>query len=65
MAGTTDALPVKLIEIFVDGTKVYQANLAAIMVRWPMSTGLHRVTVRARDYVNQPFAASVNVSVGP
>ncbi len=65
MAGTRDLLPVKLIEIFLDGKKVYQANLAAIMVRWPMSAGTHRVTVRARDYVNQPFSASVNVSVGP
>ncbi len=65
MAGTRDLLPVKLIEIFLDGKKMYQANLAAIMVRWPMSAGTHRVTVRARDYVNRPFSASVNVSVGP
>ncbi len=47
MAGTRDTLPVKLIEIFVDGAKVYQAKLSAIMVRWPMSAGIHRVTVRA------------------
>jgi hypothetical protein len=65
MAGTTDKLPVKLIEIFVDGTKVHQANLSAIMVRLPMVAGAHLVTVRAHDYVNQPFSASVNVSVGP
>ncbi len=65
MAGARDTLPVKLVEIFVDGIKVYQAKLAAIMVRWPMSAGTHQVTVRARDYVNQPFSASVNVSVGP
>jgi len=65
MAGTRDLLPVKLIEIFVDGTKVYQAKLSAIMVRWPINSGTHRVTVRAHDYVNPPFSASVNVSVGP
>jgi hypothetical protein len=65
MAGTRDTLPVKLIEIFVDGTKVYEANLSAIMVRRKMSVGAHRITVRARDYVNPPFNASVNVSVGP
>ncbi len=65
MAGTRDTLPVKLTELFVDGSKVYEAKLAAIMVRWPMSLGTHQVTVRGHDYVNQPFSASVNVSVGP
>jgi hypothetical protein len=65
MAGTRDTLPVKLTELFVDGSKVYEAKLAAIMVRWPMSVGTHKITVRGHDYVNQPFSASVNVSVGP
>jgi len=65
MAGTTDSTPVKLIEVYIDGSKVYQAQLSAIMARLALSTGLHRITVQANDYVNPAFRSTVMVKSGP
>jgi hypothetical protein len=65
MAGTTDSTPVKLIQVYVDGSKVYQAQLSAVMARLAMSTGVHRVTVQATDYVNPAFRSTVMVNIGP
>jgi hypothetical protein len=65
MAGTTDSTPVKLIQVYVDGSKVYQAQLSALMARLALSTGLHRITVQANDYVNPAFRSTVMVNIGP
>ena len=65
MAGTTDSTPVKLIQVYVDGSKVYQAQLSALMARLALNTGLHRITVQANDYVNPAFSSTVMVNIGP
>jgi beta-propeller repeat-containing protein/Big-like domain-containing protein len=65
MAGTTDSTPVKLIQVYVDGSKVYQAQLSAVMARLTLSKGVHRVTVQANDYVNPAFRSTVMVNIGP
>jgi hypothetical protein len=65
MAGTRDSTPVKVIQIYVDGSKAYEANLSAIMARLPLNPGPHRITVQADDYVRPPFSSTINVNVGP
>ena len=65
MAGTWDSRKVKVIQVFVDGTKKYQAPLASLDIRLPMTTGSHRVTVQAIDTANAVFKASHTITVGP
>ena len=65
MAGTRDVTPVRLIQVYIDGQKAYQARLSAIDVRLPLSLGPHRVTVQAYDTANIVFKKTINVTVIP
>lgn len=49
IAGTRDARAVRLLQVYVDGTKRYEAPLSAIDVKLSLATGTHRLTVQGFD----------------
>jgi hypothetical protein len=63
IAGTTDATPVKLTQVYLDGKKIYETPLSAIAVRLPISKGPHRLTVQALDTNNVFFKGTLFVTV--
>lgn len=63
IAGTTDSTPVKLLQIYVDGAKKYEAALAAAYVTLSLPAGSHRITAQAIDTSNRIFKKSVTVTV--
>jgi hypothetical protein len=63
IAGSTDSTPVKLLQIYVDGKKAYEAALTAVYVSLPVSAGSHRITAQAVDTNNVVFKKSINVTV--
>ncbi len=65
IAGTTDIIPVKLTQVYVDGTKIYEAQLSAINVRLPMAAGRRRLTVQVLDTDNVLFKKTIYVTVSP
>lgn len=65
IAGTRDSRPVKLIQVYVDGKKAYEARLATLDVKLWLATGAHRVTVQAIDTTNVVFKSTVNINVTP
>ena len=65
MAQTSDPTPVKLLQVYVDGVKKYEAHLSAIAVKLPMSAGKHRVTVQEYNTSNAHFAKTIFITVSP
>jgi hypothetical protein len=65
VAGTTDVTPVKLMQIYLDGKKIYEAPLSAISVNVPMTFGTHRLTVQALDTASVFFKKSISINVSP
>ncbi len=63
VAGTTDSIPVKLLQIYVDGAKKYEAALAAAYVTLSLPADSHRITAQAIDASNRIFKKSVTVRV--
>jgi hypothetical protein len=64
LAKTTDSHPISLIQIWVDGKKVYEAKASSVDTHESMTIGTtHRVTVQAIDSINQIFKQSVTVTV--
>jgi hypothetical protein len=64
IAKTTDGYPIALIQIWVDGKKVYEAKATSVDTHESMTVGTtHRVTVQAIDSMNQIFKQSVTVTV--
>jgi hypothetical protein len=63
IAGTTDSTPVKLLQIYVDGKKKYEAALSALFVSLPLPAGSHRITAQGFDTSNRIFKKSVTVTV--
>src|SRR6185369_1521770 len=63
-AGTTDAAnPVKLLQVYVDGTKKYEIAADNLDTSLAISAGAHRVTVQATDTANTIFKSTVNITV--
>jgi phospholipase C len=63
-AGTTDnASQVKLLQIYVDGTKKYQIAGGSVDTPLDLATGSHRLTVQAMDAANTVFKSTVFVTV--
>jgi hypothetical protein len=65
MAETSDPKPVRLLQVYVDGVKKYEARLSGIAVKLPMSPGKHRVTVQEYNTSNAHFAKSIFINVAP
>jgi Carboxypeptidase regulatory-like domain/Calcineurin-like phosphoesterase len=64
LAKTTDSHPIALLQIWVDGKKVYEAKAISVDTHESMTVGTtHRVTVQAIDSINQIFKQSVTVTV--
>jgi beta-propeller repeat-containing protein/Big-like domain-containing protein len=63
VAGTTDATPVKLTQIYLDGKKIFEIRQSAINLNLPIATGTHRLTVQALDTANVFFKSRVNITV--
>ena len=62
-AGTFDLTPVWVIQVYVDGKKVYQAHLSALDIKLPVTAGTHRLTIQAQDTKNVVFKKTVNITV--
>ena len=66
VAGTFDNnARVKSMQVLVDGTAVYSANLSAVEIRWKMTAGPHTITATATDTSGATFQKSVAITVGP
>ncbi len=65
MAQTNDPKPVRLLQVYVDGAKKYEAHLSGIAVKLPMSVGKHRVTVQEYNTSNVHFAKTIFIDVTP
>jgi hypothetical protein len=64
LAGTTNTQRIKLMQVYIDGIKKYDAlNAGSFEAFFPMTIGLHRVTVQARDSVGRLTSKSVTVTV--
>jgi phospholipase C len=65
VAGTTDnEFNVSVLQIYVDGTKVYQLLAPTLDTNVTMATGTHRLTVQAIDSGNRIFKSSESITVG-
>jgi phospholipase C len=64
IAGTTDSNTVKLLQIYVDGVKVYQIAAKQLNTNVTMANGTHRLTVQAQDSTNAIFKSTENITVG-
>ncbi len=64
VAGTTDSHSVSVMQIYVDGVKVYEVNASSLNTNVSMSAATHRVTVQALDSASQVFKSTIYVTVG-
>jgi hypothetical protein len=65
IAGTTDATPVKLTQVYLDGKKIYETGLSAINVGLPIPAGTHRLTVQGLDTAGVFFKKPISINVSP
>ena len=65
VAGATSSSPVKFLQVYVDGAKVYQVNGAQLDTALPMAAGTRRVTVQAKDANGLVFKKGVVITVSP
>ena len=64
VAGTTDSRPVSFVQAYLDGNAVVTQNGASLNASIPMSQGLHRLTVQAKDTSAVIFKQTINVTAG-
>ena len=60
-AMTTDSLPVKYVQVYIDGVKVYQVNGGTLNTSLTLSSGSHRLTVQASD--GTTFKSTIYITV--
>lgn len=58
---TTDSLPVKYIQVYIDGLKAYQTTGGTVNTSLALSSGSHRLTVQAYDGIN--FKSTIYITV--
>ena len=63
VAGTTDSRRVNLMQIYLDGVKVYQVKAESLDAQVPMAIGTRRLTVQARDRGANWFKQTINLNV--
>jgi phospholipase C len=64
VAGTTDSHSVSVMQIYLDGVKVYQVASNQLNTNVTMTSGTHRLTVQAQDSTGAIFKSTINVTVG-
>ncbi len=64
VAGTTDSRPVSFVQAYLDGNAVVTQNGGSLNASIPMSQGLHRLTVQAKDTSAVIFKQTINVTAG-
>ena len=64
VAGTTDSNSIKVLQIYVDGVKVYQVASNELNANVTMANGPHRLTVQAQDSTNALFKSTESITVG-
>jgi phospholipase C len=62
VAGTNDSHTVKLLQIYLDGVKVYEIAASSLDTTVSMSAGKHRLTVQAKDSISQIFKQTIYVT---
>ena len=63
VAGTTDSQPVTLLQIYVDGAKVYQVSGSSLDTSLSLNSGSHRLTVQAKDSTGAIFKSTIFITV--
>ena len=63
VAGTTDSNSIKVLQIYLDGVKVYQVVASSLNTNVNMTNGTHRVTVQATDSANVTFKSTISITV--
>ena len=63
IAGTTDSSTVTLMQVYVDGVKVYEVHGNTLSTSLSVATGTHRLTVQAYDSSNRVFNTPINITV--
>lgn len=64
-ATTIDPTPVIAVQIFVDGTPVYQVTGTGVQARLPISVGIHSVVVQAWNQAGATYKRGVTINVVP
>jgi Carboxypeptidase regulatory-like domain/Calcineurin-like phosphoesterase/Bacterial Ig domain len=64
VAGSTDAVPVTLMQAFVDGKALATSHSGTMNSSIAVSNGPHRLTVQAKDTTGAIFKQTINVTVG-
>jgi len=65
VAGTTSSSPVKFLQVYVDGAKVYEVNADRLDTMLAMAAGTRRVTVQAKNANGLVFKKTVVITVSP
>ncbi len=63
LAGTSSEQTIDLVQIYLDGDKVYEVAADRLDTSIPMTPGTHRLTVQAYDVLNNIFKSTVYVTV--
>jgi hypothetical protein len=63
IAGVSDTNPVSYTQVYVDGVASYTVKSATVNTSLAMSTGIHRVTVQAKDSAGLILKQTINVTV--
>jgi phosphatidylinositol-3-phosphatase len=63
VAGTTDTTPIALMQIYLDGVKVYQIYASKLDTYVTMGSGTHRLTVLAKDTSGVIFKSTEYITV--
>jgi hypothetical protein len=63
VAGTTSSKGVNLIQLYVDGAKVWEDYASQMDGSFALAAGTRRITVQARDSAGNWFRSSLNITV--
>lgn len=64
-ARTLDPTPVVAMQIYIDGTLVYQVSGTGVQAQLPMNTGMHSVVVQARNKSGATYQKKITANVIP
>ncbi|MBI2677717.1 MAG: hypothetical protein HYX28_02940 [Candidatus Koribacter versatilis] len=62
-AQTNCQCTVRYVQVYLDGSKIYQVSGASLTADIAIASGSHRLTVQAIDSANATFKSSINITV--